>query len=122
MADVEIQRRTNNRFRLHDALRGANGTGGSMDYDWPLARALKAPDDAIGVPVLAELDDQMKATPVTPDLPALWHELGVSTFRQFGRARSTAPTPWSCVPSWRGDRSRTRHTNTEMARNFSAAR
>lgn len=77
MADVEIHRRTNNRFGLQDALRGIIGAGGNMDYDWPLARALKAGDDAIGVPVLVELYDQMKATPVAPDLPALWHELGV---------------------------------------------
>jgi hypothetical protein len=40
------------------------------------SRALKAGEDAIGVPVLAELYDQMKATPLTPDLSALWHELG----------------------------------------------
>ena len=75
--DVEIHRRTNNRFGLQDALREIIGAGGNMDYDWPLARALKAGDDAIGVPVLVELYDEMKATPVAPDLPALWHELGV---------------------------------------------
>jgi hypothetical protein len=77
MADVEIHRRTNNRYGLQDALRGIVRAGGNMEHDWPLARALKAGDDAIGVPVLMELYDRMKATPVTPDLPALWHELGV---------------------------------------------
>jgi hypothetical protein len=77
MADVEIHRRTNDRFGLQDALRGIGRAGGNMNYDWPLARALKAGDDAVGVPVLSELYNQMKATPLTPDLPALWRELGV---------------------------------------------
>jgi hypothetical protein len=77
MADIEIHQRTNNRYGLQDALRGIVRAGGSMRQDWPLARALKAGDDATGVPVLMELYDQMKASPVTPDLAAMWHELGV---------------------------------------------
>src|SRR5271155_921006 len=77
MADVEIRRRTNNRYGLQDALRGILGAGGNMEHDWPLTRALKAGDDATGVPVLRELYDRMKATPITPDLPALWHQLGI---------------------------------------------
>src|ERR1700685_3912843 len=77
MADVEIHRRTNNRYGLQDALRGILRAGGNMEHDWPLTRALKAGDDAIGVPVLMELYDRMKATPITPDLSAMWRELGV---------------------------------------------
>jgi len=77
MADVEIRRRTNNRYGLQDALRGILGAGGNMEHDWPLTRALKAGDDATGVPVLRELYDRMKATPITPNLPALWHQLGI---------------------------------------------
>jgi len=77
MADVEIHRRTNNRYGLQDALRGIVRAGGNMEHDWQLTRALKAGDDAIGVPVLTELYDQTKATPVTPDLDAMWRELGV---------------------------------------------
>ena len=48
-----------------------------MEHDWPLARALKAGDEATGVPVLIELYDRMKASPVTPDLAAMWRDLGV---------------------------------------------
>jgi len=48
-----------------------------MDQDWPIARALKAGDEATGVPILMELYERMKATPVTPDLDAMWRELGV---------------------------------------------
>jgi hypothetical protein len=77
MADVEIHRRTNNRYGLQDALRGIVRAGGNMEHDWPLVRALKAGDEAIGVPVLTELYERMKATPVTPDLDAKWRELGV---------------------------------------------
>jgi hypothetical protein len=77
MADVEIHRRTNNRYGLQDALRGIVRAGGNLEDDWPLIRALKAGDETIGVPVLTELYDRMKATPVTPDLSAMWRELGV---------------------------------------------
>ncbi len=77
MADIEIHQRTNNRYGLQDALRGIVRAGGNMEHDWPLTRALKAGDDATGVPVLIELYDRMKATPITPDLPALWHPLGI---------------------------------------------
>ena len=77
MADVEIHQRTQNRYGLQDALRGIVRAGGNMQHDWPLVRALKVGDDAVGVPVLTELYDQMKATPVTPDLDAMWRDLGV---------------------------------------------
>ena len=77
MADVEIHRRTNNGYGLQDALRGIVRAGGNMEQEWQLTRALKAGDDAIGVPVLTELYHQMKATPVTPDLAAMWRNLGV---------------------------------------------
>jgi hypothetical protein len=77
MADIEIHQRTQNRYGLQDALRGIVRAGGSMEHDWPLVRVLKAGDDAIGVPVLTELYDRMKASPVTPDLAAMWRELGV---------------------------------------------
>ena len=77
LADIEIHQRTNNRFGLQDALRGIVRAGGNMEQDWPLARALKAGDEATGVPVLMELYDRMKASPVTPDLAAMWRELGI---------------------------------------------
>jgi len=80
MADVEIHRRTSNRYGLQDALRGIVRAGGSMERDWPLTKALKVGDDAVGVPVLMELYERMKATPIAPDLPALWRELGVRPY------------------------------------------
>ena len=71
MADIEIHGRTNNRYGLQDELRGIVRAGANMEHDWPLARALKAGDDAVSVPVLTELYDQKKATPVRPDLSAM---------------------------------------------------
>jgi hypothetical protein len=40
MADLEIHRRTNNRFGLQDALRGIVRAGGNMEHDWQLTSAL----------------------------------------------------------------------------------
>src|SRR5271170_2546593 len=91
MADVEIHRRTKNRYGLQDALRGIVRAGGNMEHDWPLARALKAGDDAIGVPVLTQLYDQMKATAVTPDLSVMWRELGVQPSGDSVVFNSSAP-------------------------------
>ena len=78
LADVEIRRRTDNRLGLQDALRGVLEAGGNIEKVWPLARALKHADQAVGVPVMSELYEQMRATPVDVDLDTLWLELGVS--------------------------------------------
>jgi hypothetical protein len=77
LADIEIRKRTDNRLGLEDAMRGILRAGGSIEVEWPLERALKVADQAIGVPVLEELYDRMRAKPVSPDLDQLWKELGV---------------------------------------------
>jgi hypothetical protein len=77
LADVEIRKRTGNRMGLEDAMRGILKAGGSIEIEWPLSRALQTADQAIGVPVLEELYDKMRARPVSPDLDQLWKELGV---------------------------------------------
>jgi hypothetical protein len=79
LADVEIRQRTNCKRGLIDALRGVLAASGGIESDWPLDRALKAGDDAVGVPVLEELYAQMKSTPMSPDLATLWKRLGVQT-------------------------------------------
>jgi hypothetical protein len=76
LADVEIHRRTKNKFGLQDALRAIARSGSMLD-DWPLVQALKVGDDAVGVPVLMGLYDQMKDAPWDPNLPKLWQNLGV---------------------------------------------
>jgi hypothetical protein len=77
LADVEIHQRTANKRGLRDALRAILNAGGNIEVDWPVARALKAGDDGVGVPVLTGLYDRMKATPTQTDLPMLWKQLGV---------------------------------------------
>jgi hypothetical protein len=77
LADVEIRKRTGNRMGLEDAVRGIQRSGGSIEVDWPLERALQIADQTVGVPVLEELYKQMRATPVSPNLDQLWKELGI---------------------------------------------
>jgi len=78
LADVEIHRRTNNEHGLQDALRAVVNAGGSIEAEWPLERVLQIGDQAIGVPVLTNLYEHMKATPVDTDLQSLWQRLGIT--------------------------------------------
>jgi hypothetical protein len=77
LADVQIRERTRNRLGLQDALRAIVAAGGNMEADWPLERALRVAGSAIETPVLENLYDQMKATPMQVDLPQLWQRLGI---------------------------------------------
>jgi hypothetical protein len=77
LADLEIRRRTSNRFSFDDALRGILAEGGSIAVEWNLERALAAGDAAVGVPVLEELYREMGENPMNVDLAALWARLGV---------------------------------------------
>jgi hypothetical protein len=76
-ADVEIRKATNNRIGLQDAMRGVLAAGGSHEVDWPIERVLATADRAAGVDVLTKLHDAWGPKPVTPDLDALWRDLGV---------------------------------------------
>ena len=77
LADVEIRKRTGNKFGLQDAMRGVLAAGGNHEQDWPIARVLSTADKAVGVDVLTRLHDEMGPKPVTPDLAALWRDLGL---------------------------------------------
>src|ERR1700738_4380165 len=66
-ADVEIRRQTQNKKGLQDALRGILNAGGDIRHDWPLADALKAGDQAVGVAVLSDLYAKWKDNPVGVD-------------------------------------------------------
>lgn len=76
-ADIEIRKRTNNRMGLQDAMRGVIAAGGNHDEDWPIERVLSTADKAVGVDVLTKLRDAWGTKPVTPDLDALWRDLGL---------------------------------------------
>jgi hypothetical protein len=77
LADVEIRKRSANQKGFEDALRAINRAGGTIDVDWPLARALEIGDRETGGKTLTELYEKMRATPVAVDLPDLWKQLGV---------------------------------------------
>jgi hypothetical protein len=77
LADIEIRKRTGNRLGLQDAMRGVLAAGGNHEQDWPIDRVLSTADKAVGVDVLTHLHDQMGPKPVSPDLAALWRDLGL---------------------------------------------
>lgn len=85
IADVEIRKRTANRFGLQDAIRAIHAGGGTLAVTWTPERALGMGDRAVGVPVLRELYDTWKSKSVAPDLDALWGELGMT--RADGRVK-----------------------------------
>lgn len=84
-ADVEIRKRTNNRFGLQDALRGLLAAGANNEQDWPFEKILATADAATGTTVLSELYEQERTTPVSRNLTSLWLDLGISA--SDGQAR-----------------------------------
>lgn len=76
-ADIEIRRRTGNRFGLEHALRAIVAAEGTIDHHWPLERVIAIGDRATGVPVLREIYDEMKNAPIRVDLAAIWKQLGI---------------------------------------------
>jgi hypothetical protein len=91
LADVDIRRRTQLRFGLQDALRAVLRASGGLGADWPIERVLRTGDAAVGTKTLEQLYAQMKDTPVTPDLMALWRQLGVVPDGPGVRLENDAP-------------------------------
>jgi hypothetical protein len=91
LADVEIHRKTNNRFGLQDAMRAVAKASGGLSADWPITRVLATGDAATGTTVLETLYAQMKDNPVKPDLAALWSQLGVEADGGTVKLNDNAP-------------------------------
>jgi hypothetical protein len=91
VADVEIRRRTQNRFGLKHALRAVLEAGGTLKDTWEIERVLEIADRAVGVPVLSELFPTWKEKSVAPDLDRLWANLGVHGASGGVRLVDTAP-------------------------------
>jgi hypothetical protein len=91
LADVDIRKRTQLRFGLQDAMRAVLRASKGLASDWPIERVLRTADAAVGTTTLEELYAQMKDTPVTPDLTALWHALGVDADGDTVRLSADAP-------------------------------
>ena len=91
LADLEIRQRTANERGLQDALRAIIAAGGTMVVAWPLPRTLEVGDRAVGVPVLTELYERMRARPVDINLAELWQRLGVEVHGDTVVFREDAP-------------------------------
>lgn len=76
MADIEIRRRTDNRFGLQQALRAINA---ERDFrrEWDFRETLAIGDRATGTTVLVSQYDTMSEQPVKPDLGGMWKDLGL---------------------------------------------
>ncbi len=79
LADVTIHRQTSNRFGLQDAMRAVLERSGGLSSHWSIERVLQTADIATGTQVFEQLYEEMRDQPVTPDLPALWKQLGVQS-------------------------------------------
>jgi len=91
LADIEIRKATNNRRGLQDAMRGVLAAGGNHEQDWSIERILATGDKAVGVDALTRLHDEMGPKPVTPDLGALWRDLGLKRIGEDLEFDDTAP-------------------------------
>jgi hypothetical protein len=90
-ADVEIRRRSHNQKGLEDAMRAILEKNGNIQTEAELTDLLATGDKATGVPVLTELYNEWSAKPVTPDLNALWKQLGVISTGNTVRFDDSAP-------------------------------
>jgi hypothetical protein len=75
--DVAIREQTANRVGLQTALRAILNQTGGYAFDRDIAEVLRIGDAATGTHVMRGLYQQVRATPQTPDLDALWTQLGV---------------------------------------------
>jgi len=91
LADVRIRQRTHNRYGLQDAMKAVLHASGGLTADWDIKKVMATADAAVGVPVLSELYAQMKDEPFAPDLPALWHSLGIDPEGDTVRVTDQAP-------------------------------
>jgi predicted metalloprotease with PDZ domain len=90
-ADIEIRKRTKNSKGLEHTLRGIRAAGGTIEVKWPIERAIAIGDKSTGAPVLRELYDEMKDSPVTVPLDDLWLQLGIRMSKGVISFDDTAP-------------------------------
>ena len=91
VTDIEIRKRTDNRFGLQDAFRAILADGGTLERRWSLREALQTGDRATGVNVLMETYEAWRAKPVQVDLDDLWRQLGVERQGRVAILHDDAP-------------------------------
>ncbi len=77
VADVRIREHTKNRMGLEDALFGILQSGGTINDDWDIEKALTMADKATGTTVLRDLYRETRDKPAPVDLDQLWQKLGI---------------------------------------------
>ena len=77
VADVRIREQTKNRKGLQDALRAILNSGGDINQDWNIEKALARGDRATGTNVLRNLYHDTRDKPAPVDLDQLWQKLGL---------------------------------------------
>jgi hypothetical protein len=77
LVDLQIRQETNKKKGLEDALRAILRAGGNITSDWEPIDALRIGDRAVGTHALESNYQAMKHRPVSPNLPAIWKQLGV---------------------------------------------
>jgi len=90
-ADIEIRKRTGNRLGLQDAMRGVIAAGGNHEVDWSIERILATADKSVGLDVLTRLHNAWGPKPFTPDLDALWRDLGLAAQGENSELNDGAP-------------------------------
>jgi len=76
LADVRIRVETDNKWGLQHALRAINSKR-DFRQEWDFLETLTIGDAATGRNVLVSLYEEMKSEAVSPDLEALWRNLGI---------------------------------------------
>ena len=91
LADIEIRKKTNNRFGLQQALQQINRKGGDYMVSWTPEKIFSVADEVSGQSILQTLYHHYGQQNFKVNLAALWASLGVS--RQGGEVRFIEDAP-----------------------------
>lgn len=94
LADIEIRRRTDNRYGLQDALKAILSAGYDITRRADVVEALRVGDGHIGVPVLMELYARYGQASKPFDLDGTWRKLGLELDGDSVRYDDNAPLAW----------------------------
>jgi len=86
LADLEARRSSAGAVGLEDGVRAVLAAGGVASEVWTLAHATEVTDDALGAPLLADLQQKHLERGSPVDLDGVFRELGVSIGRNGGVA------------------------------------
>ena len=90
VADITIRQQTENRLGLQHSLRAINAER-EFRREWDFRETLAIGDKATGTRVLLGQFETMARDPVSPDLPALWRDLGIVADGSQVRIENSAP-------------------------------